>query len=143
MSPKPRNAESETYVLDSYALLAFLGGEEGNETVQALLRRAEKGECRVAISLINLGEVLYITERERSLKSAQEVLALVEQLPIELLDVTRETVLAAAHIKARYPLAYADAFAVAAAQALDASLLTGDPEFEAVKGEVEIIALER
>ena len=138
MSPKPRNAESEVYVLDSYSLLAFLEWEKGAETVKALLRRAEKGECRVLMSLINLGEALYITERERSLKDAQEVLALIEQLPIELLEVTRETVLAAAHIKARYPLAYADAFAVAAAQALNAPILTGDPEFEAVKGEVEL-----
>jgi hypothetical protein len=36
--------------------------------------------------------------------------------------------LAAAHLNAA--LAYADAFAVAAAQALDAVVLTGDPEFD-------------
>ena len=38
--------------------------------------------------------------------------------------------LAAAHIKAGHALSYADAFAVAVAQELDAVMLTGDPEFE-------------
>ena len=40
------------------------------------------------------------------------------------------TVLAAAHIKARFPIAYADAFAVVTAQGYQAVVMTGDPEFE-------------
>lgn len=46
--------------------------------------------------------------------------------------------LAAAHIKAQYPIAYADAFAVAAARSRNATVLTGDPEFEAVGEAVAI-----
>jgi ribonuclease VapC len=38
-------------------------------------------------------------------------------------------VLAAAHIKARFPIAYADAFAVVAALEHGGVVLTGDPEF--------------
>jgi predicted nucleic acid-binding protein len=37
-------------------------------------------------------------------------------------------VLEAAHLKVGYPIAFADAFAVATATARGASLLTGDPE---------------
>jgi hypothetical protein len=37
-----------------------------------------------------------------------------EQLPIEILPATNESVLAAAHIKATYPVAYADGFSVVA-----------------------------
>ncbi len=45
------------------------------------------------------------------------------------LDLPNETrVLQAATIKAAHAIAYADAFAVATAVALDATLLTGDPE---------------
>jgi ribonuclease VapC len=90
------------------------------------------------MSLINLGEVAYITERERGLAKAQEVLAMVEQLRIEILPVDRPTVLAAAHVKANHPVAYADAFAIAAAQKLEGTLVTGDPEFEAVQEIIEI-----
>jgi ribonuclease VapC len=126
------------YVLDSFALLAFLGGEAGEGRVKEILHDASLGEGRTYLSLINLGEVVYITERERGLAKTQEVLAILEQLPVEILPVDRQTVLAAAHVKAHYPVAYADAFAITAAQANDGVLVTGDPEFNAVKDLVRI-----
>jgi predicted nucleic acid-binding protein len=51
---------------------------------------------------------------------------------------TREAVLAAAHIKANYPVAYTDAFAIAAAQELRGKVLTGEPEFEAIESIVPV-----
>ncbi len=98
--------------------------------IQEVLDEALHRHCRVALSIINLGEVLYITEREVGLVQAQAALAAVEQLPIEILPAARESVLAAAYIKANYRVAYADAFAIAAAQELGGRILTGDPEFE-------------
>lgn len=126
------------FILDSYALLAYLGGEPGEARVKEILHDASLDEIRVLMSLINLGEVVYITERERGMAKAQEVLAMVEQLPIEVLPVDRQTVLAAAHVKANHPVAYADAFAIEAAQKLEGSLITGDPEFETVQELIQI-----
>jgi ribonuclease VapC len=120
-------------ILDSYAILAYLGGEAGESRVKAILYDASLGKSHVSLSLINLGEVAYITERERVMAKAKEVLAMVEQLPIEILPVDRQTVLDAAHIKALYPVANTDAFAIAAAQEHEGALITGDPEFETVK----------
>lgn len=117
------------YVLDSFALLAYLEGEAGMRKVRAALEGAAAGRARVYLSLISLGEVLYVVERERGLVAAQRTLAVVDQLPLEVLAVTRPTVLAAAHVKARFPLAYADAFVAAAAQEREAVVMTGDPEF--------------
>lgn len=125
-------------ILDSYALLAYLGGEVGEGRVKKILYDASLGKSHVSLSLINLGEVAYITERERGMAKAQEVLAMVEQLPIEILPVDRQTVLAAAHIKAQYPIAYADAFVVVAAQAYEGVVLTGDPEFGLVEDTIPI-----
>lgn len=82
--------------------------------------------------------MVHITERERGLAKAQQVLAMVEQLPIEVLLVDRQAVLAAAHMKAGYPVAFADAFAIVAAQKHEGALLTEDPEFESVKDIVQI-----
>lgn len=45
----------------------------------------------------------------------------------------------AAHVRARHSISYADAFCVATAHRLDASVLTGDPEFRAVEDEIPII----
>jgi predicted nucleic acid-binding protein len=121
------------YVLDSYALLAYLAAERGGDRVREILSEAIDGKCAVHCSVINLGEVVYIVERERGMTSAQETLGLIDQLPIELRPASREAVLAAAHIKAGHALSYADAFAVAAAQELDAVILTGDPDFDSVE----------
>lgn len=133
------SAGAEGYVLDSFAMLAYLEAEVGMERVKQVLKTAEQGINRVYLPLINLGEVVYITERERGLPEAHAVLAMVEQFPIEVLPVTQATVLAAAHVKANYTISYADAFVVAAAQELDARVLTGDPEFHAV---AELITVE-
>ena len=42
-------------------------------------------------------------------------------------------------VKARFPLSYADAFAVATAIRLGVCLVTGDPEFAAVEDTVDIV----
>lgn len=126
-------ASVRRYVLDSFALLAHLEGEAGALRVRSALEAAAQGTARVFVSMLNVGEVVYITERERGLIEAQIALSAVEQLPIQILDATRERVLAAAHIKSAHALAYADAFAVAAAQEMGATILTGDPEFKSVE----------
>jgi ribonuclease VapC len=128
------------YVLDSFALLAYLQGEAGTSRVRTALEEAAAGRHRVYLSLINLGEVLYVVERGRGLVEAQRTLAIVDQLPLDVLPVTRSTVLAAAHVKARFALAHADAFAVIAARDHGATVMTGDPEFKPV-AEAGLIAI--
>jgi len=58
------------YVLDSFALLAYLEGEAGMSRVRSILTGAEARRHTVYLSLINLGEALYITERERGIVEA-------------------------------------------------------------------------
>lgn len=117
------------YVLDSFALLAYLEGEAGMSRVRSILTGAEARRHTVYLSLINLGEALYITERERGIVEARRTLGAIDQLPLEIVGISRSTVLAAAHIKARFPISYADTFAVVAAQDLRGVVVTGDPEF--------------
>lgn len=117
------------YVLDSFALLAYLEGEAGMARVRSILAGGAAQRHRVHLSLINLGEVLYITERERGVVAARRALAAIDQLPMEIVGAPRAIVLAAAHVKARFPIAYADAFAVVTAQEHGGVLITGDPEF--------------
>lgn len=47
----------------------------------------------------------------------------------------------AAKIKGRYPVSYADAFAIATTLELEATLVTGDPEYNAVSTLIEILWL--
>jgi ribonuclease VapC len=130
--------EREVYIFDSFALLAYLNAESGAARVEALLQMAQRRHTRVCLAPINLGEVLFITERERGLPLAQRTLAAIEQLPIDILEATRDRILASAHVKAHYRISYADAFAIAAAQELGGCVLTGDPEFAAVEHLVRV-----
>jgi ribonuclease VapC len=134
--------EPKSFVLDSYAVLAFLEDAKGGKRVRELLQEAFAGQCQLFMSIVNLGEVLYITERERGLPKAQEALARIDELPIRVIDVNRAHTLAAAHIKARCPIAYADCFAVALAKLKGATIVTGDPEFRQVASIVPIAWLE-
>ena len=88
---------------------------------------------------MNLGEVYYITQRERGRDIAVTTLALIDQLPVHQQAIDRPRVLAAATLKANYAISYADAFAAALAQQLHGPVVTGDPEFQKVAAMVEIL----
>jgi ribonuclease VapC len=62
-------------------------------------------------------------------------------LPIGLIDVTTERVLAAANVKARHTVSYADAFVVAAAVEYSATIVTGDPEFKGTESLAAVLWL--
>jgi predicted nucleic acid-binding protein len=109
--------------LDSWAVLAWLDGEEPAATsVDEAL-----GAGRPWMSWINLGEVAYQLERRHGALEASLVVGRL-RAALALDDLTPDRVLAAAHLKAMHPIAFADCFAAATAAARDAILLTGDPE---------------
>jgi predicted nucleic acid-binding protein len=136
-------AETPVFVLDTFALIAYLRDEQAAARIERALADAKKGKCRLLVFLINLGELLYIVERRGGVVKAQETLALIRQLPIEVLSADEQAVFDAAHIKANHVLSYADAFAVAAAIHENAVILTGDPEFESVEAMVKVEWLEK
>ncbi len=88
---------------------------------------------------VNLGEVYYRTAKQRSVERAEAVLDYITTLPLRTLGNTYDQVLAAARLKALFPISYADAFAVATAQREQATLVTGDRDFHAVEHLVPIL----
>ncbi|MGZ9165867.1 MAG: PIN domain-containing protein [Anaerolineales bacterium] len=136
-------ADQPAFILDTFALLAYLQDEPAASRIEKLLENARQGKCRLYLSTINLGEILYITERRGGVAKVQDVLALLRQLPVEALPADEQTIFAAAHIKANYSVSYADAFAIVAAQTVGGTLLTGDPEFGAVEELVNIEWLQK
>jgi ribonuclease VapC len=126
------------YVLDSFALLAYLQAEAGEAGVKTVLARAEKKQAEISLCVVNYGEAIYITEREQGLTAAQSLIAAVDQLPITVIEADRKLTFAAAHLKARHSISYADAFALALALQQQAILLTGDSEFHQVESLVTI-----
>ena len=125
-------------VLDAWAVLAYLNNEPAAQAVRHVLRRAKRREIVVLFSIINYGECMYVVERAKGLEAAQAAANIIDQLPLHVVPADRALVFEAAHLKARYPISYADAFSAALAKQNRAPLMTGDPEFKAVEPEVAI-----
>lgn len=120
------------YVFDSHALLAFFQNEVGAEIVAGILRKGMHRDATCHISVINVGEIIYLTKRRFGNEKKLEVLGHIQQLGLMVLPASNELVYQAAEIKAEYPLSFADCFALACAINQSAVLVTGDPEFKAV-----------
>jgi predicted nucleic acid-binding protein len=112
-----------SHCLDSWAVLAWLDGEEpAAEIVQNVVDRE-----RPAMSWLNLVEVHYRTIRDHGREEADRVLAeLRPQIDEDLpgISAMREV----SRLKAEHPIALADCFAIALAGEKGGVLLTGDPE---------------
>ncbi|MDN5347814.1 MAG: hypothetical protein PWP65_1378 [Clostridia bacterium] len=144
-------------VLDAWAILAWLQGEPAGEIVKNILEWAEgNGEAgikiktllpglnappRILLNLINLGEVFYILGRKKGEKEARKVINNLRSGPVELVEASESIIFAAATLKMKYAISYADAFAAATAKMKKGALLTGDPELKRFR-EVSVIWLE-
>ncbi len=129
----------KTLVLDSHALLAYFEKEKGWRKVAHLLQAAAKGDCRLVMSVVNWGELCYITLREYGEAHLARVMHALDNLPVELADAGREVALEAARFKARGGISYADCYVCGLARMLNAEeIVTGDPEFRSVEKIVQV-----
>jgi len=130
-----------TKVLDSWALIAFFEDEPAAERVEKLLLKAEEGTYKLLLSVVNWGEIYYCTMRAYSQNAAEQKAREIAGLTIEIVGVDEkdlDLVRQAAIYKASWRLSYSDAFAAALAKIRNAELVTGDPEFRQIEGEIKI-----
>jgi predicted nucleic acid-binding protein len=117
----------------------FLFGQPGHEKVLELLERAAATGRSVLIAAPNWAEVRYIVERRVGTPRWPEVRTRLRVLPMEVIPVDIALAESAGAFKAKHRMSLADCFAAALAQAQNADLYTGDPEFRAVEGEIRIV----
>jgi ribonuclease VapC len=128
----------KTLVLDSHALMKYFEREENWEKVAEMLQEAMDQKYRLLLSVVNWGEIYYITRREYDEEDAEKVLRALRNMPIEVKDADKETTLEAAKLKAAGGLSYADCFAAALAMKKKCELVTGDKELKQVEKGVRI-----
>ena len=130
------------YILDSFVIIAYLNDEGGADKVEELLDRASEGEISLFMHAINLGEALYIIFQEAGEVQAMNVYSKVRRYPVEFVaDLSESLLLNAARLKGTYPIAYADAFAVATAIKMNGIFVTGDPELKPLEADKKIEVL--
>jgi predicted nucleic acid-binding protein len=111
-----------SFCLDSWAVLAWLDGEE-----PAYRRVEQVVAARPLMSWVNAVEVYYRVERDHGRSEADEVLTEMRRT-IELDLPGTALMVETTRLKAITPIALADCFAIATARARDLTLLSGDPE---------------
>lgn len=129
-------------VLDSFAVLAFLFGEPGDERVATALEKGAEAGRQLLIAAPNWAEVRYQVERRLGAKRWEETRELLLALPIEIVPADQDLAEAAGALKAHLRMSLADAFAAALTARVKGELLTGDPEFRSVEDRIRIVWLE-
>jgi predicted nucleic acid-binding protein len=130
---------SAVRVLDSFSLIAYIEGEDGKDTMIEIFRSARDSGRDCLLSVVNWGEVYYITLREMGQQHADQVAHLISTLPIHIVPADVELTKQAAMFKSSKKMSYADCFAAALAKQRRVELVTGNKEFKQVEMEVKIL----
>jgi len=126
-------------VLDSWAMMAFFENESAAEQVEKIIIGAHQNDVPLSMSVVNVGELWYNTVRGHSQADAERVVQELDNLSIEVVEANWEITKQAAIFKTKGKLAYADCFAAALAKLRKAEIVTGDPEFKQIEGQVKIL----
>ncbi len=126
------------FVLDTFAVMAYLRRERGHNIVRELLVETLAGTNESYMSIINLGELFYMQWRKGSRAKAENAVKFVQSVGVRIEPATTVRVMNAARIKAVVSLSYADAFAASLAQEINATLVTGDPEYKPFETSINI-----
>jgi predicted nucleic acid-binding protein len=129
----------DRYIMDTSALLTFLTGEKGAETVEKILNRKENS---IYIPWAVLFEIYYVTRRTRGEKEADKRYVLIKELPAVILwQMEEPDVLTAARFKAEFRISFADSIISAAAFRQNAILVHKDPEYEPLARAIRLESL--
>ena len=128
----------KTYVMDSFAMIAFFEDEPGAGQVGAILEALIKRKAKAFMSVVNWGEIYYNTMREQGTREAEDVIKQFNKYPIQLVEADQAITYEAAKLKGKYKIAYADCFAAALSLRLKAPIVTGDPEFNKLGQKISV-----
>lgn len=128
----------KTFVLDSWAVLAYFEDEPAGVKVGDIIADAHENGDQLLMTVVNAGEVWYIIARETSEAEAERSLAELGEIGVAIVDADWKLTREAASFKAKYCMSFADCFAAALSRERKATLLTGDPEFKQVAGVLQI-----
>ena len=117
------------FVLDTFALVAFFRAEKGADEIEKFLVDALNGRHQLYLCSYNAGEIYYSIWRKDGKTMADACRTRLLQFQITIVEADLQLTFEAATLKATRKLSYADSHAAALALHLNATILTGDKEF--------------
>ena len=128
----------KAYVLDTWAVIAYLEDEPSAPQIADLIASAHEEEIPVYMTVVNVGEVWYTIAREISEAEADSSVKQLHDLRIQFQNADWELTQEAARFKSKQKMSYADCYAAALAKHQKAELITGDHEFKQVEDQISI-----
>lgn len=129
-------------VLDAWAVMAWLVDQQpACEQVQLWFDAVNRGECKLFMNIVNLGEVFYSSVKAKNLIYGEQVVSAISPHIVNV-SADDELVMRAATLKAAHAISYADAFAAATAMILELPLATGEPELRTMAKKEKKLKLE-
>lgn len=127
---------ADKYVLDTSAIVSMLRIEPGAERVRDLILTEKRNAI---LPWVVLYEIYYLTMRQVGEAEAKKRYIALRELPVTIIWQEEENyLLAAARIKASYPLSVADSWIAAIAKQENAILVHKDPEMETLSDKVRM-----
>ena len=130
--------KAKAYVLDAWAVIAYLEDEPSAPQIADLIASAHEEEIPVYMTVVNVGEVWYTIAREISEEDANSSVKELRDLRIQFEDVDWALTQEAARFKSQHKMSYADCYAAALAKTKKGDLVTGDKEFRSLEDQIKI-----
>ena len=128
-------------VLDTSALITLIEEEPGAEEVEKIIQETLDGEHQVFISIIAKIELFYISVQEQNLSIAKQRMQLINDLPLNTVDVKDDLIETIGKLKAKHSISFADSCIAGLAKNLNAKLVHKDPEFEYLENQIKLTPL--
>ncbi len=130
-------AATDSYVLDTSALLTLWNDEQGADSVEHVLR----SNAKIYISFMTCMESRYRLWKNIGKEESEEFSRYLDLLPVKRVDITDAIFEKAIEIKATHTLSVCDSWIIATAVEKNAVIVHKDPGFEQVKTMVELKTL--
>ena len=130
-------AATDSYLLDTSALLTLWNDEQGADSVEHVLR----SNAKIYISFMTCMESRYRLWKNTGKEESEEFSRYLDLLPVKRVDITDTIFEKAIEIKATHTLSVCDSWIIATAIEKNSVIVHKDPEFEQVKTIVELKTL--
>jgi len=133
----------KSFVLDASAAIDYLQAGPGARKVEQLLADARRQDLLLFMSVLNLGEVYYLTWQRAGEEKARQAVAGLTHLPIQIIPVDLLQSLKAGELKAVHKIPYVDSVAAALAFQQQATLVTSDHDFDKLGRHFPVLWIDR
>jgi len=133
----------KNYALDASAVVDYVQSGPGSGKIEQLLADAIRQQLRLYMSVLNVGEVFYLTWQRTGEERARQAVANLSRLPMQIIPVDLPQTLRAGQLKALHNIPYVDCIAAALAMEQNTTLVTTDHHFEKLGRNFPILWLTR